>query len=118
MRKSVFITVAGLTVFLWLGLWAGERTAFSQVPPDFTYEDTKPSAPVTFSHKFHVTEKKMGCPDCHTKPKLFEMKKLAASPKMKMSNINEGEYCGACHNGKKAFGTKDASTCAKCHVKK
>lgn len=118
MRKSVFITVAGLAMFFWLGLWAGERTAFAQVPPDFTYQNTKPSAPVTFSHKFHVTEKKLGCPGCHMKPKLFDMKKFAASSKMKMSNLNQGQYCGACHNGKKAFATKDAKNCAKCHVKK
>jgi c(7)-type cytochrome triheme protein len=118
MRKTVFITLAGLTMFFWLGLWTGERTALAQVPPDFTYEDTKPSARVPFSHKVHGTEKGMKCPDCHVKPKLFEMKKFESSPRMKMANINEGQFCGACHNGTKAFGTKDANTCAKCHIKK
>lgn len=88
------------------------------VPPDFSYEETKPLGPVPFSHKFHVTEKKLQCPECHIKPKIFEMKKLAASPKMKMANLNEGEFCGACHNGKRSFSTKDAKSCARCHVKK
>jgi len=118
MKKKIFITMAGLTMFFLLGLWAGQRSAFAQVPPDFTYENTKPSAPVTFSHKLHVTEKKLTCPECHTKPKLFEMKKLAASSKMKMANINAGEYCGSCHNGTKSFAAKDPKNCAKCHVKK
>jgi c(7)-type cytochrome triheme protein len=118
MRKSVFLTVAGLTMFFCLGVWAGQHMAFAQVPPDFTYEDTKPSAPVPFSHKLHGTEKGMKCPDCHVKPKLFEMKKFESSARMNMANINEGQFCGACHNATKAFGTKDANTCAKCHVKK
>ncbi|MGE5304174.1 MAG: cytochrome c3 family protein [Alphaproteobacteria bacterium] len=114
MKKGIFITMAGLTMFFLLGLWAGQRSAFAQVPPDFTYEDTKPSAPVTFSHKFHVTEKKLGCPECHTK--IFQMKKLSA--KMKMADINAGKFCGSCHNGTKAFAAKDPKDCGKCHVKK
>lgn len=88
------------------------------VPPDFSYEDTKPLEPVPFKHKFHVTEKKIQCPDCHAKPKLFEMKKLVASKQMTMKALNAGEFCGNCHDGKKAFSTKEAKDCARCHVKK
>lgn len=114
-------TVAGMVLLLGiLSFWLASSPVTGQVPipPDFSYEDTKPLTPVPFSHKLHVTEKKLQCPDCHTKPKLFEMKKLAASPKMKMANLNEGEFCGNCHNGTKAFATKDAKVCARCHVKK
>ncbi len=86
------------------------------VPKDFSYEETKPLGPVSFSHKFHVTEKKLQCPDCH--PKIFQMKKGAAASQMKMAKLNEGEFCGKCHDGKKAFATKDPKDCAKCHLKK
>jgi len=108
-------------VFASIVLWLGTHPALGAeipVPKDFSYEETKPLGPVPFSHKFHVTEKKLQCPECHVKPKLFEMKKLAASPQMKMANLNEGEFCGTCHNGTKAFATKDAKACARCHVKK
>ena len=103
------------TVILWLGV-APVLSAEIPVPPDFSYEDTKPLDPVPFSHKLHVTEKKLGCPDCHTKP--FQMKKMAASKDMTMAKLNGGEFCGNCHNSKKAFSTKEAKDCAKCHVKK
>lgn len=118
MKLKLFITLAGLIMFSLLSLWAGKQQAFAQVPPDILLEDTKPQPPVTFSHKSHATEKKIQCPDCHMNPKLFEMKKGAAKGKMKMAALNKGESCGSCHNGTKAFATKEAKDCAKCHVKK
>lgn len=102
-----------------LALWLDAKLALGgevPVPPDFFYEETKPLDPVPFSHKSHVTGKKLQCPECHTKP--FQMKKLAASPQMTMKVLNEGEFCGNCHNGKKAFSTKEAKDCSKCHQKK
>ncbi len=62
--------------------------------------------PVSFSHAFHTAA--FSCDDCH--PKHFAMKKTAG--KMPMDKINEGKFCGACHNGKMAF---SASDCEKCH---
>ncbi len=97
-----------------IALWMTPNLAMSQTfPKDFTFDQTKPLGPVTFSHKVHVGDKKLQCPDCHTK--LFQMKRVAA---MKMADINKGEYCGACHNAKKAFDAKDSKNCAKCHAKK
>lgn len=110
-------TVVVATIFVFLAAKL-VTAAEVPVPQDFSYEETKPLTPVTFSHKFHVTEKKAQCPECHAKPKLFEMKKLAASPQMTMKKLDAGEFCGTCHEGKKAFSTKDAKACARCHVKK
>ncbi|MBI4691777.1 MAG: cytochrome c3 family protein [Nitrospirae bacterium] len=62
--------------------------------------------PVVFSHKFHTSA--FSCADCH--PKLFAMKKTQG--RMPMDKINEGKYCGACHNGNIA---SPASDCMKCH---
>jgi c(7)-type cytochrome triheme protein len=115
------ISLMGLLVLI-LGLtfWPAGKSAVGQmpVPPDFSYEETKPLPPVTFSHKFHVTDKKLQCGDCHINPKIFDMKKLSASPKMTMVTLNEGKFCGTCHNGGKSFETKDPKNCVKCHVKK
>lgn len=61
---------------------------------------------VVFSHKSHTAA--FGCDACH--PKLFAMKKTQG--KMKMDDMYNGKYCGACHNGNIA---SPASDCQKCH---
>jgi c(7)-type cytochrome triheme protein len=103
-------TLVGLVAVFVLGLWG--ESALAQVPADFTYKS--PMGTVTFSHKVHVTQNKLQCPACHTK--IFKMKKHSA--KITMAAINKGEFCGNCHNGKKAFATNDPKNCANCHKKK
>ena len=73
-----------------------------------------PMGKVTLDGKTHA-DKGLKCPDCHTKPKLFEMKKGAT--KITMAEMNKGQNCGACHDGKKAFKSSDAANCSKCHKK-
>jgi len=68
---------------------------------------------VIFDAKVHA-DKGAKCADCHTKPKLFEMKK--GKDKLTMAAMNEGKFCGACHDGKKAFSVKTPADCAKCHI--
>jgi c(7)-type cytochrome triheme protein len=65
---------------------------------------------VTFSGQVHA-DKGFKCGDCHTK--IFPMKK----GKLTMAEMNAGKECGTCHNGTKAFSTKDAASCKKCHKK-
>ena len=67
---------------------------------------------VTFDAKVHA-DKGAKCADCHTKPKLFEMKK--GKDKLTMAAMNEGKFCGGCHDGTKAFSVKAPADCAKCH---
>ena len=69
---------------------------------------------VVFDGKSHGAAG-LKCPDCHTKPKLFEMKKGA--DKMKMADMGAGKFCGACHDGKKSFKATDEANCGKCHKK-
>lgn len=71
-----------------------------------------PMGKVTFDGKIHA-DKGLKCNDCHTK--LFKMKKGA--DKITMAAINKGEFCGACHNGTKAFKSSDAKNCKTCHKK-
>lgn len=73
-----------------------------------------PMGKVTFDAKAHA-DKGLKCPDCHTTPKLFAMKK--GTDKFTMAAMNEGKLCGACHDGKKAFSVKATTDCAKCHKK-
>ncbi len=87
-------------------------TAFA-VPAGKTVEfEGKGAGKVVFDGKTHA-EKGLKCADCH--PAVFKMKKGADTITMK--DINEGKFCGTCHNGTKAFSAKDAANCGKCHKK-
>jgi c(7)-type cytochrome triheme protein len=82
------------------------------VPSGKTVEfDGKGGGKVVFDGKIHAAKAK--CADCHTK--LFPYKK--GTVVLSMKDMNEGKNCGACHDGTKAFSTKDAASCAKCHKK-
>lgn len=74
-----------------------------------------PMGKVVFDGKAHA-DKKLLCPACHVNPKLFSQKKEEAA-KMTMAAMNEGKFCGSCHEGKKAFSVKAPADCAKCHKK-
>ena len=65
---------------------------------------------VVFDGKTHA-DKGLKCNDCHTK--IFQMKKGAAKI---TAPHKAGEFCGACHDGKKAFGQEEPN-CGKCHKK-
>lgn len=81
-------------------------------PPGKTVEFASPMGKVTFDGKAHA-DKGLKCNDCHTK--IFKMKK--GGDKITMAAINKGEFCGACHNGEKAFKSNDPKDCKLCHKK-
>ena len=66
--------------------------------------------PAVFPHWIHRMQFK--CAACHDD--LFAMK--AGSSKITMADIQAGKFCGACHNGKKAFAPTFA-VCSRCHRK-
>jgi len=68
---------------------------------------------VIYSHEKH-TAKNPKCTDCHTK--IFKMAKGQRSAP-KMADMNNGQACGTCHNGKAAFSVKEQANCEKCHRK-
>jgi c(7)-type cytochrome triheme protein len=85
------------------------------VPPGKTVELAGGDAgKVVMDGKVHA-DKGLKCPDCHTNPKLFAMK--VGGDKITMADINAGKFCGACHDGSKAFKAGDKANCAKCHKK-
>jgi c(7)-type cytochrome triheme protein len=82
------------------------------VPPGKTVDyEGGGAGKVVFDGKTHA-DKGLKCNDCHTK--IFPMKK---GMKMTMADMNAGKNCGECHNGTKAFSSKEAADCAKCHKK-
>jgi c(7)-type cytochrome triheme protein len=81
-------------------------------PADFEFAGGA-QGKVVFSHEKH-TAKNPQCTACHTK--LFKMAKGQRSA-LKMADMNNGQACGSCHDGKTAFSVKDAADCAKCHKK-
>jgi c(7)-type cytochrome triheme protein len=86
----------------------------SAVPSGKTVEfDGKGAGKVVFDGKVHA-DKGLKCADCHQSG-LFKMKK--GGDIITMNDINAGKFCGACHNGTKAFSAKDAANCSKCHKK-
>ena len=84
------------------------------VPPGKTVEFASPMGKVSFDGKVHA-DKGFKCADCHSKPKLFEMKK--GGDKISMAAMNDGKFCASCHDGKKAFSVKAPADCVKCHKK-
>jgi len=100
-----------LTVLAMVALVAFSESA-SAVPPGMTVEFASPMGKVTFDGKFHAG-KGLKCNDCHTK--IFKMKKGA--DKITMAAIGQGKFCGACHNGKRAFKATDPKNCKTCHKK-
>ncbi len=93
--------------------FAMAMTAFA-VPSGKTVEfEGKGAGKVVFDGGVHA-KAGLKCADCHQSG-LFKMKKGGDAVTMK--DINDGKFCGACHNGTKAFSAKDAANCGKCHKK-
>ena len=81
---------------------------------DIWFKDTKNFAPVIFSHDKHGGAGNP-CTDCHDTIFKKEKGSADAGNAMTMKTLKQGEYCGTCHDGQKAFSVK--SSCKKCHIK-
>lgn len=116
MRLTRLLSSFALVIGFTIGMLAFVPDASGiKVPADFTFEQGKDSTgPVTFSHEKHK-EKAEKCTVCHTK--VFQMKRGKSGP-LTMAAMQEGKFCGACHDGKQSFGVKDEANCNKCHAKK
>ncbi len=113
MKKALSIAVVSVAALAFIG-------TSSAVPPGkkVVYKGAKKGkyGKVVFDGKKHK-EKGLTCKDCH--PALFGLpKKGKEKVKITMQDINAGKFCGACHNGEKAFKASDAKNCMKCHRKK
>lgn len=111
-NKFAKALILSVCVFFLAGL--GMASAQKKVGGgDIQFAGKGSTGPVTYSHETHVTQQKAKCTDCHTK--IFKMKK--GQNKMTQASFGEGKFCGACHDGKKAFSAVAKADCAKCHKK-
>ena len=69
---------------------------------------------VQFDGTVHA-KKGLTCDMCHVKG-VFQTRKGAAP--ITMDAVKKEQYCGYCHNGKRAFSTKTPADCKRCHKKK
>lgn len=76
----------------------------------------KPVPRVTFSHEKHTKDAELECDSCHDD--LFEMEAGAVIKKgdFNMASLDDGQYCGACHDGDTAFSTTSSEDCSACHT--
>ncbi len=101
---------AGMTLIVGAGVLV-PLIALSKIGGgDITYKP-KGADNVVFSHKHHVNLKGRKCTNCHYQP--FQM--LYDSCKMNMATLSRGNFCGTCHDGKKAFDVKAYENCTRCH---
>ena len=90
------------------------ETTSVRMPGGIYYRDTGKLEHVLFSHSVHASYGNT-CTDCHTK--IFQMRIGRADFRnaMTMKTMEEGKFCGACHNGEVAFSVKN--DCDQCHFK-
>ncbi len=109
MRRSIWIAL----VIVGLG-GAALAQNLPKLPDALTLPQSGDSpGKVTFLHVSHMGDRP-DCTRCH--PKLFSIvKQSAGTPapgrRITHANMEKGRQCGACHNGKAAFGFDDCTAC-------
>jgi c(7)-type cytochrome triheme protein len=98
--------------------WGGPATMVPgelRLPAEILYEKTVgPDSAVAFRHDTHVALAGQKCTGCH--PQLFRMLKPVRRASHRV--MRRGGSCGACHDGRRAFGISDPGSCASCHAGK
>jgi c(7)-type cytochrome triheme protein len=83
-----------------------------KLPADIVYSHSlSADSVVVFRHATHFDAAGRVCTGCHPRP--FSM--LSAQHRERHAVMNAGGSCGTCHDGKTAFGVRDASSCRSCH---
>jgi c(7)-type cytochrome triheme protein len=107
-RTSVLVLVGALAA-----VSAVAQSRLPRLPKAFAFAQTGDSPGVVgFNHASHVDEAQPACTACH--PRLFRILKpglAAEGGAITHDAMNKGRACGACHDGKKAFGTDDCTMC-------
>jgi predicted CXXCH cytochrome family protein len=71
---------------------------------------------VSFSHAKHGAPQKLSCNDCHNVKAGVPQRKQVSAPAPLNHHAKAGtESCMTCHNGKRAFGGDDFTSCKRCH---
>ena len=71
---------------------------------------------VSFSHARHTPRQKLNCSDCHSVQAGAAQGRQVAKPlPLNHHAPPRAQSCMTCHNGKRAFGGDDFSSCKRCH---
>ena len=109
MRRSLYVLPAVIALLLLLPALS------SAVPEGLSLTWSGGGAgTVVFDGTVHA-KKGLNCDACHVAGQFHTRK--GAVP-ITMDALKKEQYCGTCHNGTKAFGTKDKASCNRCHKKK
>lgn len=93
-----------------MGIVMTAAGVFGAAMQDLLYQGTTANDMAIFHGEKHLKQG-LKCADCHNRD-IFPEKKFGAA-KITMKTIAQGKHCGACHNGKRAFGI--TGTCNRCH---
>ena len=74
----------------------------------------KPVKGAVFSHKIHTMDAGLDCTDCHDDLFIMEAGAAGEEDDFTMESMEEGSYCGACHDGDMAFSSN--TRCTLCHI--
>ncbi len=115
---SVLFLVFGLIIFFLSFSTAETRGRLKRTLPPYEYgtivmnqfSEKKGLEPVIFRHWSH--RNRYTCRLCHIDLGFAMVR--GGTPVQEEDNRN-GQYCGACHNGKEAFSVKDRGNCKRCH---
>jgi c(7)-type cytochrome triheme protein len=96
---------------------AGEKNALVGTSASYGTTETviKLAELPMFSHKAHVMGVGLDCDSCH--PDIFAKERgvAAAAGDYTMESLEQGKYCGSCHDGDTAFGVTGPESCVTCH---
>lgn len=97
-RRTITFFAAAIVILMAVSVQAKDiKYSFKNVPG------------VVFSHDTHLA-KNRDCKTCHSA--IFD---LSRNRTFTMADMERGQSCGTCHNGKKAFGVSTSKDCSKCH---
>ena len=88
---------------------------FFTMAPDVTFPRAEASpGTVTFRHSSHLDPKQASCTPCHAgRFRILKRNVLAKTAMATPGDRHSDQFCGSCHNGEKAFSTKE--DCQLCH---
>ena len=98
------LPVAAVCVLLFVGT-PDARAEYGDIVIN-NYADAAGMRPVIFPHWFHRF--RFACKVCHAD---LGFKFNAGGNEINMAKIMDGQFCGACHNGKIAWGVENCNTC-------
>ncbi len=111
MRRWSWTIVLAIIVLVAMGGFSVAQNLPKLPAETVLHQSADSPGKVTFRHESHMGDRP-DCTRCH--PRLFGIVKGAtktAGGPITHAKMEKGRQCGACHNGKVAFGFDNCATC-------